>query len=308
MKKTFITMLAVTCLGMAYGEDTLFGKNPHTPTPTPYSEQGEQETLTGDALDAYRDLVNTMNISVNDIYGHGPLTNKVTTITDVDATDGKDCIVSMKFWGKEHENWINQMVSGKGDEDSYLGIRREGAAEASDAYSCVGGYYNHGSLTYGYQLLFNRDKPESKLSHIVVPSSEDQYIIQKGDVCPTLQQIHDWTLADNKSVALAILRTPSPYSLDMFCVTFYDETTKEFTDFVMGCEVAHSGDDVGIAELDYHENRFGTGYAFFGENYGVDDIIAANHYTLTGVMPVPEPATATLSLLALAALAARRRR
>ena len=58
----------------------------------------------------------------------------------------------------------------------------------------------------------------------------------------------------------------------------------------------------------YDPQRLQSAVAFQGTEYGYEDLIAANVYTLTGVMPqppVPDPATGTLSLLALGALCAR---
>lgn len=71
------------------------------------------------------------------------------------------------------------------------------------------------------------------------------------------------------------------------------------------------GDDSAVKSVAYDPQRLQSAVAFQGTEYGYEDLIAANVYTLTGVMPqppVPEPATGTLSLLALGALCARRRR
>lgn len=210
--------------------------------------------------------------------------------TQIKQTRGMDCIVSAVFTDKNA--WVQSIPA---DSRSYVGVLREHEKKEANAFSCAGGTNN--------ELLFNRSQPGSEMSGTAIyPTEQNPYVVFKGQPV-TLQQIHDSIVAGNK-VALALLRTPSPDSIDMMALTIWDGTV--FTDYVVGCEIASSDDTVGLVQLNMDDSRFVQGYTFLGKNYGVADIVAANHYALTGI--IPEPAAASLGILALAGLSMRRRR
>ena len=224
-------------------------------------------------------------------------------------TLGMDMIIAGIFTDKK--GWYQQIP---GDDRSYIGIERADAPTRSEAFSCAGAY--HETLTDGYQFVFNRANPESTIGTAVIPN-DSQYpytTITGSPTTFTLSYLYNELAAGHKA-AIALLRTPTVNSKDMFAVSILKGTDPEtgahiFEDFVVACEVSAVGDDSAVKGIAYDPQRLTGGFYFLGKNYDEEDIVAANHYILAGDIPhpVPEPATATLSLLALGALAARRRR
>lgn len=303
MKKTFITMLAVTCLGMAYGEDTLFGKNPHTPTPTPYSE-GEGEVTPKNPTFAETDL--TAHTMADDLYI--TFTNskgeRLLTAEEQSHSAGMDMIIAGIFTDKK--GWYQQIPK---DNRSYIGIEREVSSSRDTAFSCAGGYKP--TVNGGYQFVFNTANPESTIGSAVIPNDGKTYTytLEYGRMI-TLSELES-ALAAKKRAAIALLRTPKDYTNDMLAITI-DNGDGTFDDMVVSCEIYSEEYDVNVKGIAYDPQRLQAGYYFVSQDkekdYGVKEILIANRYILTGEIPVPEPATATLSLLALAGLAARRRR
>lgn len=228
-------------------------------------------------------------------------------------TKGMDMIIAGIFTDKD--GWYHSIP---GDDRSYIGIERLDAPNKAYAFSCAGAY--HETIKDGYQFVFNRANPESAIKDAVIPNN-DTYHYNTVSGSPTtfdLSYLYN-ALHSGKKAAIALLRTPESNRDDMFAVSIWTGTDPEtgehtFDDFVVTCEVSAVGDDSAVKSVAYDPQRL-TGAFFFvakdkEEHYGVDDIVAVNHYILAGDIPhpTPEPTTATLSLLALAALAARRRR
>lgn len=242
--------------------------------------------LVAGACVAYGDFA----ISEDDLFAY--LSTKTYDLSpeQINQTRGKDCIVTALFSHKEA--WIQSIPT---DSRSYVGVLREHDKRESDAFSCAGGTEN--------MPVFNRSQPGTKMSGTVIYDTDTTpYIPQEGEPV-SLQQIYDALKAGNQ-VAMAVLRSPSPGSLDMMALTIWDGKT--YTHYVVGCEIASSADNVGLVQLDMDDARFVQGYSFVGTGYGLKDIKAANVYAIQQV--IPEPATATLGLLGIAALGLRRRR
>lgn len=83
--------------------------------------------------------------------------------------------------------------------------------------------------------------------------------------------------------------------------------TGEFSDYAVGLDISTEQDVVGLDLFMMDKHRFDAGDIYLGTGYGLTDAVAATHHILGGSL-TPEPATATLSLAALTALAAKRRR
>lgn len=226
-------------------------------------------------------------------------------------TLGKDMIISGIFTDKK--SWYQQIT---GDERSYIGIERADAT-GFDTFSCVGG--THKTLTGDYQFVFNRAQPGSTIGDAIIQNDEvTKYttLIQEGGAF-TLQRLQDALTAGRKA-AISLLRTPKNYTNDMLGFSILvgeDEHGNHlFEDYVVACEIFSAGDDSAVKSVAYDPQRLTGGFYFVAPdsatNFGMNDLLAANHFILAGDIPhpVPEPATATLSLLALAALATRRKR
>lgn len=226
-------------------------------------------------------------------------------------TMGKDMIIAGIFTNKK--SWYQQIT---GDERSYIGIER---AEATgfDTFSCVGG--THITLTGGYEFVFNRAQPGSTMGTAVIPNDgATQYntLLEEGGAF-TLQRLQD-ALAAGRKAAIALLRTPKDYTNDMLGFSILvgqdEQGNHLFEDYVVACEIFSAGDDSAVKSVAYDPQRLTGGYYFVAPDnktdFGRDDLLAANHYILAGDIPhpMPEPATAALSLLALAGLATRRKR
>ncbi len=229
-------------------------------------------------------------------------------------TLGMDMIIAGIFTDKQ--GWYQQIP---GDNRSYIGIERLDAPSRAYAFSCAGAYPS-GSVTGDYQFVFNRADPESAIKDAVIPNNEEyKYTTVKGNPVTFTRQYLENALAGGKKAAIALLRTPESDRDDMLAVSIWTGTDPEtgehtFEDFVVTCEVSAVGDDSAVKGVAYDPQRLSGAFYFVAKHkdshYGVDDIVAVNHYILAGDIPhpTPEPTTATLSLLALAALAARRRR
>lgn len=277
-----------------------------TPSPKHRTMKKTLFTLLAAATSCFANI-DAQNITTEDIiWESSHLPNNGVNV-DPAGTRGKDCIVTAVF-GK-HNDWEHIVQ----DNESYVGIEREHDKQAAYAWSCVGAVFGNTTRTGAVlDLAFNRADPGSKIADAVVHDTDTtpyKALLPDGQFgAITLKDIYD-NLVGGNHVALSILRTPSEHSLDMFAVTIYNESDESFKDYVVGCEIASTGDEVGIMKIKIDHTRFDSGITFIGDAYGIQDIIAANRYALTGNMPipVPEPATATLSLLALAGLCARRR-
>lgn len=226
-------------------------------------------------------------------------------------TMGKDMIIAGIFTDKR--GWYQQISD---DNRSYIGIERADAT-GFDTFSCAGGYV--GTLTGGYQFVFNRAKPESTIGTAVILNDEaTQYstLIEEGAAF-TLQRLEDALTAGRKA-AISLLRTPKDYTNDMLGLSILvgedEQGNHLFEDYVVACEIFSAGDDSTVKSVAYDPQRLTGGYYFVAPDnktdFGMDDLLAANHYILAGDIPhpVPEPSAATLSLLALAGLMARRKR
>ncbi len=227
-----------------------------------------------------------------------------------ELTKGKDMIIAGIFTDKS--GWYQQIPN---DDRSYIGIERMDASSSAYAYSCAGAYKE--TLKDGYQFVFNRADPESAIKDAVIPNNDQfKYQTKIGDASVfTLQNLYD-ALKSGHKAAISLLRTPQDNRDDMLAVSilYYNpDGTHYFDDFVVACEVSDVGDDSSVKSVAYDPQRLSGGFYFVDKDekgFEEDDIIAANHYILAGDIPhpTPEPATATLSLLALAALVSRRRR
>lgn len=226
-------------------------------------------------------------------------------------TMGKDMIISGIFTDKK--SWYQKIPE---DERSYIGIERADAT-GFDTFSCVGGTYK--TLTGDYQFVFNRAHPGSTIGDAIIQNNEaTKYntLIQEGGAF-TLQRLADAVTAGRKA-AISLLRTPKDYTNDMLGLSILvgqdEQGNHLFEDYVVACEIFSAGDDSAVKAVAYDPQRL-TGVYYFvapdsATDYGMHDVLAANHFILAGDIPhpMPEPTTATLSLLALAALTVRRRR
>lgn len=247
----------------------------------------------------------TIHITVDDIIGVTS-DNGGTTFTftqeEVIASQTEDCIITGKvITASSH---LKDILS---DDKSYMGMLRENHDSQNGGFSGVGGLKDNGT---DYEFVFNRAVPNSTIgSNAVLDSEQTRYKVLRNTmpngIIPTLQYIYDAITVDKSTVAIAVLRTPSN-SDDMYAISILD-TQGKFMDFVVGCPIAESSDTDGLTSVAISKQRLEPSTIFLGTVYGVDDIIEANHYSLTGVI-TPEPTTTTLGLAALAGLCTRRRR
>lgn len=246
-----------------------------------------------------------IHITENDIIG--VLDEKTHNISFTEAqtleSRTKDCIVTAVVTDKEA--WYKQIPK---DNCSYLGMKREGNLPDADAYSCVGGTASYSDGTY--QFVFNRAEPGSNIGKkdIVYSSTEFPYEVLRNTmtdgVAPTLQGIYDAIAKNGCTVAVSILRTPAE-TMDMYAISIMD-TNENFMDYVVGSAISGPSDMSGLVQVNMDAQRFSGGTLFLGNDYGMEDLIEANHYSL--VHHMPEPTTTTLGLAALAGLCTRRRR
>lgn len=284
MKKTLYALVALAMVGMAYGEEG----------------------------DLTQNDVDRRNLTLDDVFAnfHSSKGDYRLSAEEQQATLGKDVIIAGLFTDKS--GWVQQISA---DDRSYIGIERADAGSKSDAFSCAGAYATGTTLgDVTYKFVFNRADPESNITtkELVPFTTEYQYVCKAGSPATFTPEYLMTCLQGGDKAAIALLRTPSPTSDDMLAVSILHKDTQEIENFVVACEVSAVGDDSAIASVAYDPQRLQSAVAFRGEKYGYEDIIAANEYILKGHLPdptpVPEPVTGTLSLLGLAALAARRRR
>lgn len=246
-----------------------------------------------------------IHITENDIIGvmNDKTHNVNLSTTEQKESETKDCIVTAVVTDKDA--WYSQIP---GDNRSYLGMKRNGSQPDADAYSCVGGTVSYPDGTN--QFVFNRAEPGSKMGpkDIVNSTADMPYEVLCNTMtdgeAPTLQGIYDAIAKNGCTVAIGILRTPG-ISMDMYAISIKD-SNDVFQDYVIGCAISSTADQSGLVQVNMDPHRFSGGTLFLGNDYGMEDLIAANHYSL--VHHMPEPTTATLGLAALAGLCTRRRR
>lgn len=209
-----------------------------------------------------------------------------------DIAIGKDAIVcalfktgAAKALRKEH--------------NSYLGIRRANDGSQNNSFSCAGGLNG--------ELVFNRAEPGSNIGATVITGDYDLLTAPEGVTkMITLNEIAN-ALDANKTVGITILRTPEAEAYDIIAVSVYDSSTETYRDYAVGMKIAGSSDTGTFDQVNFYKQRFGNGYTLIGKDYDVKDVLDVTHAVILGQL-IPEPATATLSLLALTGLSLRRRR
>ncbi len=107
------------------------------------------------------------------------------------------------------------------------------------------------------------------------------------------------------AVALTMFYTTDPDKADMVLVSSVKDGV--FTDSYAAQAITLLDDKPAIGAA-MHTNILYNGYVFGGSNWTLEDMFQVTHDVLTNTLPAPEPATASLGLLALAGVAARRKR
>lgn len=205
---------------------------------------------------------------------------------------GKDAVVSAMFRQdagpdirKEH--------------NSYLGIRRANDGSQNNSFSCAGGLNG--------ELIFTRAEPGADDKSAVIDGPYELLTAPAGVTqMITLNQIAD-ALDASKKVAITILRTPAESAYDIMAVSVYDPKTDIYQDYAVGLKIAGSSDTGTFDQVNFYKQRFAEGNTIVGKDYELKDAIDATHSAILGRL-IPEPATATLGLLGIAALGLRRRR
>lgn len=209
-----------------------------------------------------------------------------------EITRGKDGIVTAQFLQTAGSDIRSEHAS-------YLGVRRAGQGSQDAAYSCAGGLKG--------ELVFNRANPGTNVGSTYIEGDYDLLVAPQGaERMITLNEIAD-ALDANRKVSITLLRTPAVEYYDVMAVSVYDPSTETFSDYAVGMKIAGSSDTGTFDQANFYKQRFAEGYLLIGQDFTVNDAIDAGHSAILGRL-VPEPATASLSLLALAGLAARRKR
>lgn len=225
--------------------------------------------------------------------GNGNVLDLTKSPGEVEKTIGKDSIITGRFDMAQ----IDAIAS---DNDrSYLGIRRvrnEQTESESIAFSCAGVMQQDG-------YVFNRSQPGTTMGSTIITDNYE-VLIRQDMITPAELAAQ---LRAGNTAALTLMRTPQPGQLDVMVISVRDAATGAFTDYAVGLDISTSADVVGLDLFMMDKHRFDAGDIYLGTGYGLGDAVEATHHILGGTL-TPEPATATLSLVALTALAAKRRR
>lgn len=240
-----------------------------------------------------------LSITADDLFaqltnqGNGNVLDLTKSPGEIEKTIGKDSIITGRFD-------MSQIDAIASDNDrSYIGIRRVRNSQTeseSIAFSCAGV-----TLQDGY--VFNRSQPGSTMGSTIIT---DNYEVLIGQDMITPAELAT-QLRSGNTAALTLMRTPQPGQLDIMVISVRDAATGEFSDYAVGLDISTEQDIVGLDLFMMDKHRFDAGDIYLGTGYGLTDAVAATHHILGGSL-TPEPATATLSLAALTALAAKRRR
>lgn len=225
--------------------------------------------------------------------GNGNVLDLTKRPGEVEKTFGKDSIITGRFD-------ITKIDAIATDNDtSYLGIRRVRNSQTeseSIAFSCAG-------VTQQNGYVFNRSQPGTTMGTTIITGN---YEVLIGQDMITPAELATQLRAGN-TAALTLLRTPHPGELDVMVISVRDAQTGAFTDYAVGLDISTELDVVGLDLFMMDKHRFDAGEIYIGTGYGLTDAVTATHHILGGTL-TPEPATATLSLVALAGLTLRRKR
>lgn len=225
--------------------------------------------------------------------GNGNVLDLTKSPGEVEKTIGKDSIITGRF----DITKIDAIATD--DNTSYIGIRRVRNSQTeseSIAFSCAG-------VTQQDGYVFNRAQPGTTMGSTIILGDYDILI---GQEMITPAQLAEQLRAGN-TAALTLLRTPHPGAEDIMVISVRDTQTGSFTDYAVGLDISTELDVVGLDLFMMDKHRFDAGDIYLGTGYGLGDAVAATHHILGGPL-TPEPATTTLSLLALAGLCGRRKR
>lgn len=225
--------------------------------------------------------------------GNGNVLDLTKSPGEVEKTFGKDSIITGRF------DITKIDAIAKDNDTSYIGIRRVRNAQTeseSIAFSCAG-------VTQRDGYVFNRSQPGTTMGTTIIT---DTYDVLIGQDMITPAELAAQLRAGN-TAALTLLRTPHPGELDVMVISVRDGQTGAFTDYAVGLDISTELDVVGLDLFMMDKHRFDAGDIYIGTGFGLDDAVAATHHILGGPL-TPEPATSTLSLLALTALCGRRKR
>lgn len=225
--------------------------------------------------------------------GNGNVLDLTKSPGEVEKTIGKDSIITGRF----DITKIDAIATD--NNTSYIGIRRVRHSQTeseSIAFSCAG-------VTQKDGYVFNRAQPGTTIGDTIILGDYDILIGQ--EMIPPSQLAAE--LRAGNTAALTLLRTPKPGEEDIMVISVRDAATGSFTDYAVGLDISTPADLVGLDLFMMDKHRFDAGDIYLGTGYGLGDAVAATHYILGGPM-TPEPATATLALLALGLLSRRRRK
>lgn len=180
-------------------------------------------------------------------------------------------------------SWLKKQTS-----ECLLGIERN--ISGADTYAAVG---------------FRDDKMYFALCEPGTGLNPGADVLEATGVPGATEIGHGDAFLGSDAIALTMFYTTDPEKADMVLVSAVKDGV--FTDFYTAQAISFLDDKAAVGAAMYTKILY-NGYVFGGLNWTTADMIQATHDVLTNSLPVPEPATASLSLLALAALTTRRKR
>lgn len=204
-------------------------------------------------------------------------------ITFPSGTVNTDYVITALF----KPDWLPKIK--KQTSESLLGIQRD--LPSPDQYAAVGLYNDH--------VVFTLTEPGRGIHTGGHEAEASEYM-------PTADMLGSDPLYRNaKAVAITMFYTEDPNREDLVLISAWQQDGT-FVD-AYSPQLLTLFDDSPAIGAGMHDTILYNGMVFGGENWGVQDVIQVTHDVLDGTL-VPEPATASLSLLTLAALLTRRQR